>query len=232
MILIGAHQLGKSFGAQSLFTDISFSIESGERIGMIGPNGAGKSTLLKILAGVEETDEGNLSVSKNLRIGYLQQIPQFANKATILDTVMEGAEDPDDWECMARAQEYMAKLSLSSFGEETLVDSLSGGWKKRVALARELVRQPDLLLLDEPTNHLDMESILWLEKLLARSNFATITITHDRVFLQNISNRIIELDKRHPKGLLSVNGDYLKFVETRNDLLSAQEVQGTRLKNT
>ena len=232
MILIGAHQLSKSFGAQSLFKDLSFSVESGERIGLIGPNGAGKSTLLKILAGTEALDEGQLARPKSLRVGFLEQIPKFKNGASIRATVLEGSKDPDDWQEMARTEECMAKLGLSQYEPDTLVESLSGGWKKRVALARELVRDPELLLLDEPTNHLDVESIIWLEGLLAKSQFATITITHDRVFLQNISNRIIELDKRHPKGLLSVKGDYLQFLETREDLLSAQEKHETKLKNT
>ncbi len=234
-ILINAHQISKSFTARPLFEGITFSIESGERIGLIGPNGAGKSTLLRILAGHIKADAGNISFQRGLRVGYLEQVPQFSTDASVETSVLEGARDPYDWEEIARAQEIMSKLSLSGDSlvqPETLVSSLSGGWKKRVALARELVRQPDLLLLDEPTNHLDVESILWLEELLANSSFATLTITHDRLFLQRISNRILELDRRHPDGLLSVKGDYATYLDIRQNLMSAQEQQETKLRNT
>lgn len=233
-ILISAHKLTKIFSSRTLFDELTFSIESGERIGLIGPNGAGKSTLLKILAGKSDLDGGTLSIQRGLRIGYLEQIPQFSDGATVHSSVMEGSDDPYDWEEIARADEIMSKLSLME-GEvhpEKLVSDLSGGWKKRVALARELIKQPNLLLLDEPTNHLDIESILWLENLLAKSTFATITITHDRLFLQKVSNKIFELDKRHPDGLLKINGDYAKYLEVRGDLLSAQEQHETKLKNT
>ena len=125
----------------------------------------------------------------------------------------------------------LAKLDLAD-RSETGVETLSGGWKKRVALVRELMKQPDLLLLDEPTNHLDVESILWLEDFLSRSSFATLTITHDRVFLQRVSTRILELNRRYPNGLLSVSGDYLRYLETKEEILAAQAVQETRLRNT
>jgi ABC transport system ATP-binding/permease protein len=232
VILIGAHQLGKSFTSRPLFKDLSFSIESGERIGLIGPNGAGKSTLLSILAGQQSADEGRLSVQKGLRVGFLEQVPKFSPNATLQNTVLEGSRDPHDWEEITRSQEIMSKLDLSKYDPDSLVEKLSGGWKKRVALARELIRQPDLFLLDEPTNHLDIESILWLEELLANSQFATVTITHDRLFLQRISNRIIEIDRRHPNGLLSVNGSYAEFLDARDKQLSDQERTESKLKNT
>jgi ABC transport system ATP-binding/permease protein len=232
MILIGAQDLGKTFSSRPLFRGLSFSIESNERIGLIGPNGAGKSTLLRILAGHLSPDEGRLSIQKGLRVGLLEQVPSFSSQGTLQSTILEGAHDQDDWQDIARAQELMAKLDLSSFDPDTPVAKLSGGWKKRTALARELLRQPDLMLLDEPTNHLDVESIMWLEELLAHSSFATLTITHDRLFLQKISNRIIEVDRRHPSGLLSVNGDYAAFLDVRQDLISAQERHETKLKNT
>lgn len=232
VILIGAQEISKTYSSKPLFEGLSFSIESGQRIGLIGPNGAGKTTLLRILSGQIGPDSGKLTVQKGLRIGFLEQVPQFSENASIHSTIMEGVKDPHDWEEMARANEIMAKLDLTKFGEETLVSTLSGGWKKRVALARELTREPDLMLLDEPTNHLDVESILWLEDLLARSNFATLTITHDRLFLQRISNRIIEVDKKHLGGLLSVNGNYADFLAVREEVLSAQERHETKLKNT
>lgn len=228
-ILVSAFELSKSFTARPLFNKISFSIETGERVGLIGPNGAGKSTLLKILAGKTTCDEGALSLKRGLKVGYLEQLPLFANGATVESTVMEGATDPYDWQEVAHAQKIMAELSLQP---EALIEKLSGGWKKRVGLARELMKQPELLLLDEPTNHLDIESILWLEELLARATFATLTITHDRLFLQRISNRILELDRRNANGLLSVKGDYARYLEVKQEMMETQQNHETKLKNT
>lgn len=232
MILVGADKISKAYTSKMLFENLTFSIESGERIGLIGPNGAGKSTLLKILAGQLSVDSGRLSTTKGLRVGFLEQIPRFNDGATVQSTVMEGAADPYDWEEISRAQEISSKLDLAKVGDDTLIKSLSGGWKKRVALARELMRQPDLLLLDEPTNHLDVESILWLEELLAQEKFATLTITHDRLFLQKIAQRIIEIDRRHASGLLSVKGTYADFLDAREDLLRAQQGHEQKLRNT
>lgn len=178
-------------------------------LGLSAPNGAGKSTLLKILLNQMDTDGGTVSVRRGLKIGFLEQVPQFQQGATIESTVMEGALDAHDRQDMARAQEIMSKLGLTD-GEKP-ISELSGGWKKRAALARELMRQPELLLLDEPTNHLDIESILWLENLLANSQFATITVTHDRLFLQRVSNRILELDRRNAGGLLNIKGSYIDY---------------------
>ena len=228
-ILASVQQIRKAFGARPLFDGLSFALESGERVGLIGPNGAGKSTLLKVLAGRIGPDQGSVAFSRGLRVGFLEQVPSFAPGTTVLATVLEGAggDVADDWEAHALAAEVMAKLSL----EDGPVDTLSGGWKKRVALARELVRRPDLLLLDEPTNHLDVESILWLERFLASSSFATLTVTHDRVFLQRVSNRILELDRRNPGGILSVKGDYARFLETKESMLQAQESREKSLKN-
>lgn len=232
MILIGAHQISKNFASKTLFEKLTFSIESGEKIGLIGPNGAGKSTLLKILAGLMDTDGGQLSVSRNLKVGYLEQVPQFKTNSTIQSVLNEQITDLSDWEEISRIQEISSKLNLSIYDPETLVENLSGGTKKRLALARELIKQPDLLLLDEPTNHLDVESILELEELITNSAFAVLTITHDRVFLQKISNRIIELNSRHAGGLLSIRGNYSDFLEARAIQLSNQESQELKLKNT
>ena len=226
-VLVSIHELSKAFGARPLFEGLTFAIESGDRIGLIGPNGAGKSTLLRILASQTGPDRGSVSYQRGLKVGFLEQVPQFREGATILSTILEGVsdavEDPHHWEHVGAAQELISRLHLDRFGDDTRIEKLSGGWKKRVALARELVRKPDLLLLDEPTNHLDVESILWLERFLARAPFATLTITHDRLFLQRIANRIIELDPRHVGGLLSVQGDYASYLETREQLIAAQE---------
>jgi ATP-binding cassette subfamily F protein uup len=233
-ILLGAQGLEKSFGARPLFQGVSFSVEEGERIGLIGPNGAGKSTLLKIVAGRLSPDAGTVSPRRGIRTGYLEQDPSFAPGATVEATLLEGASHPEEWERTAAVGEIAARLSLfdGACAPTTPIETLSGGWRKRVALGRELLRQPDLLLLDEPTNHLDVAGIQWLEELLAASPFATITITHDRVFLQRVANRILELDKRHAGGLLSVKGDYVRYVEVRAETLAAQERRETVLKNT
>lgn len=243
-LLVNAHLLQKTFAARPLFEGLTFSIESSERIGLIGPNGAGKSTLLKILAGLASPDSGTLSLQRGLKVGYLAQVPQLQDSFTILDTILGNTASDShsrEWSEIARAHEIMAKLSLSRVAAggvsqlditpATRIQTLSGGWRKRVALARELVKEPDLLLLDEPTNHLDVESIIWLEELIIASRFATLTVTHDRLFLQKISNRILELDRRNPGGLLSVKGDYAQYLETKESMLAAQASQETRLRN-
>ncbi len=233
MTILNVYQISKGFAARPLFQDLTFSIGESDRIGLIGPNGAGKSTLLKILAGQMTCDDGKLALQKGLRIGFLEQSPQFSEKATILSTVLEGAGHLDqEWEQLAVAHELISKYDLTRFGEETVVKTLSGGWQRRVALAREVARDPGLLLLDEPTNHLDVESILWLEDLLLGARFATMTITHDRVFLSRTANRILELDRRHPGGILGVDGSYVDFLETRGLNIAAQERREVVLKNT
>jgi len=234
-ILISAQQISKSFGARPLFQNLSFSISDGERVGLIGPNGAGKTTLLRLLAGKDTPEDGTLSSRRGLRIGFLEQVPTFPDGATVESVIQESNRDPHDWEFHASLQEWLSKLSLDGtqgVNPHTPVGELSGGWKKRVALARELAKHPDLLLLDEPTNHFDVESILWLETLLAKSSFACLCITHDRLFLQRVSNRILELDPRLPEGLFSVDGDYADYLEAKDALMAAQEKRERVLKNT
>ncbi len=234
-ILIAAQKIAKSYGARPLFRDLSFGIEEGEHVGLIGPNGAGKSTLLGLLAGRERPDAGEISARRGLRVGWLAQVPAFAAEATVESAILEAHPDPENWEFQATLQEWLSKLSLDGregVGPETRVSELSGGWKKRVALARELAKRPDLLLLDEPTNHLDVESILWLESLLAKAPFASLTITHDRLFLQRVATRILELDPALPEGILSVPGDYAGYLEAKDQLRAAQERRELVLKNT
>lgn len=231
-MLISAYQISKSFGARTLFSQLTFTLEEGDRIGLIGPNGAGKSTLLRILASQTDPSGGKLSCKQGLKIGFLEQVPSFRSGATILSTIIEGCEHPDDWESQALVRELISRVGLGEFAEDTSIDILSGGWKKRLALARELVKKPDLLLLDEPTNHMDVEGIAWLETYLLHAPFAVLTITHDRLFLQRVSNRIIELDPRHEGGLLNVQGDYVKYLGVRKNLILAQEKREIILKNT
>jgi ATP-binding cassette subfamily F protein uup len=234
-ILLSAHGLTKSFGARPLFHGLSFSVAAGERVGLIGPNGAGKSTLLGILAGVMAPDDGHLSRKVGLRVAHLPQVPTFAPGLTVREAVAGGAAALSDWELGSRVDGWIAKLELGSAGpagSDTSVEVLSGGWRKRVALAAALVREPDLLLLDEPTNHLDVESILWLERFLASSGLGILVVSHDRLFLQRVATRILELDPRHEGGLLSVDGDYATYLDQREARLSEQERREQVLKNT
>jgi len=235
-ILLTARELSHAFVQRPLFEGVSFTIEDGDRIGLIGPNGAGKSTLLKILAGEITPDSGELAERAGLRLGYLAQTPSFAPEDSVQSAVEHARKthaSEHDWNDQAIVDEVLAKLELngSTVQPDTRVATLSGGWQKRVALARELVREPDLLLLDEPTNHLDVESILWLERLLATSSFATVTITHDRTFLQHVSRRIFELDRRNARGLFAVEGDYATYLERKAAAMAAQEEREQALRN-
>ncbi len=234
-ILLSVQEISKSYGTQTLFQNLSFTLSEGERVGLIGPNGAGKSTLLRILAGQSQVDRGEVAPRRGLKVGYLEQVPSFPKDATVESVVQNFEGSNQDWEFHGTVQEYLSKLSLDgSRGvfPHTPVAQLSGGWKKRVALARELAKRPDLLLLDEPTNHLDVESILWLEQSIARASFAILCITHDRLFLQRISNRILEIDRRLPEGILSISGSYADYLEAKEELLLAQEQRQAAMKNT
>ena len=236
-VLLTATGLTKAFGSRPLFEGISAAVEEGDRVGLIGPNGAGKSTLLALLAGADTPDEGSVVRTRGLIVGHLEQVPHFREGATIRDTVLEGAKShgagEEEWKAGLAADEFIARLSLTAEDRAPgmPVARLSGGWKKRVALARELVRRPDLLLLDEPTNHLDVEAILWLEGLLGRAPFATITVTHDRLFLQRVANRILELDPRNPGGLLDVRGNYETYLSVKEARLSADVEREASLRN-
>jgi ATP-binding cassette subfamily F protein uup len=230
-ILLSAQQLAHSFGARPLFESVSFTLADGDRVGLIGPNGAGKSTLLKILAGALGPDGGLVASRAGLRVGVLPQVPVLPTGATVRQVLQQSLGPADD---ESRVDELLAKMDLGSeaAGVDRPVDQLSGGWRKRVALAQALVRDPDLLLLDEPTNHLDVESILWLEKFLAAARFATVTVTHDRLFLQRVANRILELDRRNAGGLLDVAGDYATYLERKAEAMHAQERREDVLRNT
>jgi len=238
-ILLDAQQLTASFGARPLFEGVSFTVDAGERIGLIGPNGAGKSTLLRILAETASPDSGSIARRRGLRVALLDQTPRFAPGATVRDAIAEGIGDGHDSpDAHEQERQVFATLALDAagggIGPDTPVTSLSGGWKKRVAIGRALARRPDLLLLDEPTNHLDVEGIEWLEALLSHraTAFATITVTHDRLFLQRVTTRILELDRRNPGGLLGVAGDYATYVRVKAETMHAQERREVVLRNT
>src|SRR5258706_734865 len=232
-VLLKTDSISTSFGARALFRGISFTLNDQQHVGLIGPNGAGKSTLLKIIAGLEHEDTGSIEPRRQIRIAYLAQEDVFPPDLTIEQAVVAGlpeADHRDEHEKSLEAQILLTRLGFTDFDGQ--VDVLSGGWRKRLALARELIKQPDLLLLDEPTNHLDLEGILWLEKFLQQSRFACLLISHDRYFLEKVADRIIELNGAYPDGYLSINGSYSAFLEKREEFLAAQAAREQSLAST
>jgi ATP-binding cassette subfamily F protein uup len=225
-LLLSCQSLTKSFGARPLFEDISLSISDGDRLGLIGPNGSGKSTLLRILAGIETPDSGSTAVRKMAKLGYVPQEVQFAAERSVQQIMQEAAPGEEG------AARIPAALGQAGFENgDALAESLSGGWKRRLAIARELVREPDILLLDEPTNHLDLEGILWLEKLLKAAAFASVTVSHDRYFLENVANEMIELARLYPGGLFRVKGGYSDFLARKDEFINAQAREQQTLAN-
>ena len=206
-------------------------MSEGDRIGLIGPNGSGKSTLLKMLAGEVEPDSGEITTRRNLRIAYVEQESRFKPGATVRQIVEDAllrAQIPSaDWE--ARLRSTLGSAGFIQF--ETVAATFSGGWGKRLAIAEALVQQPDLLLLDEPTNHLDLAGIAWLEDVLGREAFATVIISHDRYFLENIATQMTELSPAYPGGMLRSTGNYSEFLAIKEAFLHAQARQQEALEN-
>ena len=223
--------LTKSFGARKLFENISLGISEGERLGLIGANGSGKSTLLKILSGRMEPDSGSVSMRRNIRIGYVPQLADFPPGRTAGEIVAEAIAEErlDDLERAARINQTLGRAGFSD--GSPLTESLSGGWKRRLAIARELAIQPDVLFLDEPTNHLDLEGILWLEKLLSASPFASVVVSHDRYFLDNVVDDMAEIGRMYPEGIFRVEGGYEHFLEKKEEFLLAQSSRQESLAN-
>jgi len=221
-MLLSCQSLSKSFAARPLFEGVSMSVTEGERLGLIGPNGSGKSTLLKILAGIEAPDTGELTFRKDLRLGYVAQADVFEPGATPLNVVTRAVlpQVHDEHEAEIAAAVVLSRVGFAQIDQP--VAALSGGWRKRLSIARELAREPDLLLMDEPTNHLDLEGILWLEDLLDDAPFATVIVTHDRYFLEEASSRVLELSRAYPQGTFTVEGPYSEFLTRRADFLAAQ----------
>ncbi|MFB3826824.1 MAG: ABC-F family ATP-binding cassette domain-containing protein [Bryobacteraceae bacterium] len=230
-LLLNCTGIAKSFGARPLFENLSLGISEGERLGLIGPNGSGKSTLLGILAGRLEPDGGAISLRRQTRIGYVAQEVEFPAGATARAVVAEALAGEHIEEA---ERESRINVTLGRAGFEVhsaAVETLSGGWKRRLAIARELVREPDLLFLDEPTNHLDLEGILWLERLLGEAPFAAVVVSHDRFFLENAVNQMAELNRAFPEGLFRVPGNYSRFLEKREEFLEAQARRQEALAN-
>jgi len=222
---------GKSFGAAPLFSNITIHISEGERLGLIGPNGSGKSTLLKIMAGLLEADTGMRTVRKLTRVAYVPQEPEFAAGMTT-GQVLEEALPAHGLNQAERAAAVSVTLGKIGFADgSAMVESLSGGWKRRLSIARALIGNPDVLLLDEPTNHLDLEGILWLEKLLEGAPFASVIVSHDRYFLENVATEVAEINRAYPDGMFRAAGAYADFLELREAFLEAQSEQQAALAN-
>ena len=226
-LLLSCQNISKAYAGRSLFQDLSLSVFAKDRIGLVGLNGSGKSTLLKILLGLELPDFGVVAPRRGLRIGYVPQGCEFPNLSPqeILMNALP-VETPQ------YEKERLAKTQLSQLGfsdHELMASSLSGGWKKRLSIGAELIKSPDLLLLDEPTNHLDLEGILWLETFLAKDAPTYLVISHDRYFLQHVTNRIIEMDKLYPKGIIAIDGPYTEFLVHKEAFLQGQLQQERRI---
>lgn len=209
MNILNIEHVSKVFGEKIIFDDVSYGIHQGDKIGIIGINGTGKTTILKIIAGLEEPDEGQVIMQNGLRITYLPQNPEFSPNATILDYVADGKWQKD-WATASEAANVLNKLGITNHEEK--IEHLSGGQKKRVALARTLVNPADVLILDEPTNHIDNEMASWLEDYLRKFKGALVMVTHDRYFLDRVTNKILEIS--HGK-LYSYEANYSKFLELK-----------------
>jgi ABC transport system ATP-binding/permease protein len=229
--IINARQISKAYGVAPLFQDISFTVSEGDRIGLIGPNGAGKSTLLRILAGRVAPDSGDIAVRKRTRLSYVSQYSEFESGQTVKSVVLDAMQRT------AVPEADRQSLSAETLGRAGFVDfdaaasSLSGGWRKRLAIVEGLVQAPDVLLLDEPTNHLDLAGIKWLETIVQMGSFACVMVSHDRYLLENVAGELVELNRIYSDGLLRVNGNYSSFLQAKEDYLHAQGKRQESLAN-
>ncbi len=226
--LINASGISKSFGSRTLFEGLDLVLAEGDRVGVIGPNGAGKTTLLEILAGLGTPDQGTVIRRRALRVGYVPQEEALDPGASVLEIVLRAAAEAAEPNRVESAleREVRVRILLDRAGFTELdqpAGELSGGWRKRVAIAAALARDPEVLLLDEPTNHLDLEGILWLEQLLVSSRLTYAVISHDRAFLGQIANRILDVAPAYPGGMLAVDGSYRDFLEQREAYLEARD---------
>ncbi len=220
---VDVQSLTKSFGAHILFNNISFSIAEGQHVGLIAKNGTGKTTLLSILAGKESYEYGSIIYKKDLRIGFLEQAPQFDPDESVLDACFNHNGEP---EMVLKAKQILTQLKISDL--EQRMGQLSGGQQKRVALANILITEPDMLILDEPTNHLDLDMIEWLEGYLSRGNKTLLMVTHDRYFLDRVCNIILELDD---KTMYTYRGNFKYYMEKRQERIDTTRAEIERANN-
>ena len=227
--LIYSQKIQKSFGAKRLFQGVSFGVSESDHVGIIGPNGSGKSTLLKILAGLETPDEGTVTKRQRLRVAYVPQQTDFGKWETVGEVLHQCAMagGVSESEIQILAYEIAGRTGFTEM--EQHVASLSGGWRKRLAIACGLMQSPDVMLLDEPTNHLDQEGLRWLEQLLVQAPWGWVLVSHDRWFLDHTTNNIAELNSRYVDGILAFPGTYSEFLEKREAFQHGQEQQAQSL---
>ena len=220
MNILSIEHISKIFGEKVIFDDVSYGIQEGEKIGVIGINGTGKTTLLKLIAGEEDADEGQIIKQNGIRIAYLPQSPTFPKDATVLSYVNEGIGE-NDWTAKSEVKSALTKLGITDF--EQKIEHLSGGQKKRIALAKKLTSSFDVLLLDEPTNHLDSEMIEWLEDYLQKYKGVVIMVTHDRYFLDKVTNKILEISRGKLYGYEANYSQFLELKAQREEMEIASE---------
>lgn len=223
MNILNAEKVSKTFGEKVLFDNVTLGINKGDKIGVIGVNGTGKSTFLKIIAGIEETDAGQITKGKNVTVAYLAQSPDFLEKDTVMSYVLRGKKNTSE----AEAKSILTKLGIYDFDEDIV--KLSGGQKKRAALAKTLVEPAEVLILDEPTNHLDNEMVIWLEQYIKQFKGELIMVTHDRYFLDNVTNKIVELDGGK---LYSYETNYSGFLQLKVQREQMERATELKRQNT
>jgi len=230
-VILSCHDLSRSYDIRPLFEGLSFAIDEGERVALIGPNGSGKSTLMRILAGLEQPDEGERAVARDRTMVYLPQQDRFeeATPRAVLLAAVPAHMPEHQHDAIAAAA--LTRASFSAELADRPVDQLSGGWRKRLAISRALMQAPDLLLLDEPTNHLDIEGIWWLERTMASLRTTVVLVSHDRTFLERVATRVIELNKAYPGGNFSSYGSYSTFLEKRAEFVANQNSRQEVLDN-
>ncbi|MDR3763836.1 MAG: ABC-F family ATP-binding cassette domain-containing protein [Acidobacteriota bacterium] len=229
--ILNARNLSKAFGAEPLFRGVSFTVNERDRIALIGPNGSGKSTLLRILAGLVPPDEGEVALRKRARLAYVPQESNFEAGRTVRQVIEEALKQLaiTPLESDARLHETLGRAGFEDFADKAA--ALSGGWRKRLAIAEALVTEPDILLLDEPTNHLDLAGIEWLEQFLAQASYACVVVSHDRYFLENVASETAELARIYPDGIYRVSGTYSQFLEEKEQWMHTQAKQQESLEN-
>ena len=220
---LDVQRLIKSFGAHVLFEGISFSVAEGQKVGLVARNGTGKSTLLSILTGKEGYDDGEIIFRSGIRIGYLEQTPVFNDADTVLDACFNHAGDEEK---ILKAKQILTQLAIGDLSQA--MGTLSGGQRRRVALANVLLTEPDMLILDEPTNHLDLHMIEWLEGFLSRGNKTLLMVTHDRFFLDRVCNTILELDDNT---IYTYRGNYSYYLEKRQERIDNRRAEIARANN-
>ena len=221
--LLDVQNISKAFGAHVLFENISFSIAEGQHVGLIAKNGTGKSTLLSLLSGKESVDSGSIIFRRDIKVGFLEQQPNFDPEESVLDACFNHQGDPDR---ILKAKQILTQLHITDLTQP--MGQLSGGQQKRIALANVLITEPDLLILDEPTNHLDLEMIEWLEGYLQRGNKTLLMVTHDRYFLDRVCNIILELDNHT---VYSYRGNFQYYMEKRQERIDATRAEIERANN-